>query len=227
MKSQKFKYTITIAILNFNRVKFLDRAIRSCVTQLLSNKTKEVIVIDDCSNDRSRELLREMNKVYKGDIKVVYNKKNMGIGYCSRLAVNKSQGKYFMRVDSDDFLNGHAVDIMADLLENNPKFGFVYCDLIKTDEWGIKQKIVKLNQKNLLNHGAGVLFRTKFIKKIGNYKTNLREAEDYDLISRLKKICKPFYLPLPLYRYYMHNDNISKTGDRKEYVKMIKEKKKR
>ena len=63
MKSQKFKYTITIAILNFNRVKFLDRAIRSCVTQLLSNKTKEVIVIDDCSNDRSRELLREMNKV--------------------------------------------------------------------------------------------------------------------------------------------------------------------
>ena len=126
MKSQKFKYTITIAILNFNRVKFLDRAIRSCVTQLLSNKTKEVIVIDDFSNDRSRELLREMNKVYKGDIKVVYNKKNMGIGYCSRLAVNKSRGKYFMRVDSDDFLNRHAVDIMADVLENNPKFGFVY-----------------------------------------------------------------------------------------------------
>ena len=123
MKSQKFKYTISIAILNFNRVKFLDRAIRSCVTQYLSDKTKEVIVIDDFSNDRSRKFLRAMNKIYKGSIKVFYNKKNMGVGYCSRLAVNKSRGKYFMRVDSDDFLNRHAVDIMADLLENNPKFG--------------------------------------------------------------------------------------------------------
>ena len=46
---------------------------------------------------------------------------------------------------------------MVDILDFNPKYGFVYCDHYKTDEWGLKQKIIKLNEKNLLDHGAGVL----------------------------------------------------------------------
>jgi glycosyltransferase involved in cell wall biosynthesis len=222
----KFKYDISIVILNYNREKFLDRAIRSCATQLLSGKSQEVIIIDDCSTDKSIEFLKKYNEVYKNDIKIFYNKKNMGIGYCSKLAVNLSQGKYFMRVDSDDFLNRNAVDIMADILDFNQNYGFVYCDHYKTDEWGLKQKIVKLNKNNLLHHGAGVLFRRNLIKKVGNYNSKLKEAEDYDLISRLNKICKPYYLPLPLYRYYMHEKNISKTGNRNNYIRKIKKNKK-
>jgi len=217
----EFKYDISLVILNFNREKFLDRAIRSCTTQLLSGKSQEVIVIDDNSTDRSVKFLREYNKVYKNTVKIIFNKKNMGIGYCSKLAVNLSQGKYFMRVDSDDFLNRNAADIMADILDFNENYGFVYCDHYKTDEWGLKQDLVKLNKNNLLNHGAGILFRKDLIKKVGNYNPKLREAEDYDLISKLIKICKPYYLPIPLYRYYMHEKNISKTGDRGNFIKKI------
>ena len=66
-KRQKleYKYDVTIAILNFNRVQFLDRAVRSCVTQLLTNKTQEVIVVDDFSTDRSREFLDAYKEKYK------------------------------------------------------------------------------------------------------------------------------------------------------------------
>lgn len=217
----EFKYDISLVILNFNREKFLDRAIRSCTTQLLSGKSQEVIVIDDNSTDRSVKFLREYNRVHKNTVKIIFNKKNMGIGYCSKLAVNLSQGKYFMRVDSDDFLNRNAADIMADILDFNENYGFVYCDHYKTDEWGLKQDLVKLNKNNLLNHGAGILFRKDLIKKVGNYNPKLREAEDYDLISKLIKICKPYYLPIPLYRYYMHEKNISKTGNRGNFIKKI------
>ena len=217
---KKSKFDITIAILNYNREKFLDRAVRSCVTQMVSGKNLEVIVIDDCSSDNSVEFLKRYNKNYKNSIKTFFNKKNMGAGYCSKLAVNKSQGKYFIRVDSDDFLNRSAVELMSDILDYNPEYGFVYCDHFRTDEWGIKQEIVKLNKKSLLNHGAGVLFKKELIKKVGNYNPKLREAEDYDLISKLKKICKPYHLPLPLYRYYIHEKNISKSGKRQSYIKM-------
>ena len=114
---------------------------------------------------------------------------------------------------------------MADILDHNKDIGFVYCDHFKTDEWGIKQKVIKLNPKSLLSHGAGVLFRRNLIQKVGNYNPVLREAEDYDLIAKLKKICKPFHLPLPLYRYYMHEKNISKSGNRSKYIKLINKKK--
>ena len=221
----KFKYDVTIAILNFNREKFLDRAVRSCVTQLTSNKKLEVIVVDDNSTDKSKFFLKKYNVINKKTLNIYFNKKNMGVGYSSMFAVNKSKGKYFMRVDSDDFLNRNAIEIMADILDHNKDIGFVYCDHFKTDEWGIKQKLIKLNSKSLLSHGAGVLFRTNLIKKVGNYNPVLREAEDYDLIAKLKKICKPFHLPLPLYRYYMHEKNISKSGNRSKYIKLINKKK--
>ena len=190
--------------------------------QYLSGKTKELIIVDDASNDESIDFLNSLKKKYDS-FKLIVNKKNKGPGYCSNLAIKNSQGKYFIRVDSDDYLNRFAVDIMADILNYNEDFGYVYCDHFKTDNWGLKQKIVKLNSKKvLLNHVAGILFRTDLIKKVGNYNPSLREAEDYELISKLNKICNSFYLPLPLYRYYMHENNISKSGKRSEYIKIIK-----
>ena len=63
-----------------------------------------------------------------------------------------------MRVDSDDFLNRFAIDIMAEILNNNPEYGYVYCDHIRTDEYGFKTSIVKLNSKSkIYSHGAGIL----------------------------------------------------------------------
>ena len=81
-----------------------------------------------------------------------------------------------------------------------------------------------MKKKKLYAHGAGILFRTDLIKKAGNYNKNFREAEDHDLIFRINKISKGFHLPLPLYRYYIHDDNISKSGNRNKYIKLIKRK---
>ena len=222
MISNKNKKDITIAILNYNRSKFLDRAVRSCLEQSLTAKTSEIIVIDDCSTDRSWEYLTHHKKSFNL-INIYKNKKNMGAGFSSNFAVRKALGKYFIRVDSDDYLNKFAVDIMTNILDNNPEYGYVYCDHFRTDEWGIKQEIIKLNnKKNIYNHGAGILFRTSLIKKIGNYNSKFREAEDHDLIKRINKISKGFYLPIPLYRYYIHSNNISNSGNRKKFIKLIK-----
>lgn len=141
-----YKPDVTLAILNYNRSEYLDRALRSCLDQSMSGITHEVIVIDDNSTDDSMKYLKS-NKLIKNYIRVFKNKKNMGPGYCSRLAVIKSRGKFFMRVDSDDYLNRFAIDIMTNILKNNQEYGYVYCDHYKSDEFGIKQGIVKLNNK--------------------------------------------------------------------------------
>ncbi|MDC1163858.1 glycosyltransferase family A protein [Candidatus Pelagibacter sp.] len=222
MTEKKYRKDVTIAILNYNSSEFLDRAVRSCIEQSLTAKSTEIIVIDDYSNDRSWEYLKTHKKTFDM-IKIFRNNKNMGPGYCSKLAVQKAQGKYFIRVDSDDYLNKFAIDMMTNILEYNSQYGYVYCDHFRTDEWGIKQKLVKLDNKDkIFKHGAGILFRTQLIKKVGNYKSKFREAEDHDLILRINKIAKGFYLPIPLYRYYIHGKNISHSGKRSKYIKLIK-----
>jgi glycosyltransferase involved in cell wall biosynthesis len=213
---------ISIVILNYNRVNFLDRSIRSCLDQfLLGLKKLEIIIIDDASNDNSYKLLNN----YKNQIKIIKNKKNMGAGYCSNLAIKIARGKYFMRVDSDDFISKLSCEVMSSILENNKKIAFVCADHIRVDKNGLRENYVQLNNiKKIKNHGAGIMFRTEFIKMVGNYNKNMRQAEDHDLIDRLTKKFKYFYLPVPLYRYYIHENNISLKNERKKFLKIFSKK---
>ena len=210
---------ISIAILNFNRSKFLDRSLRSCLEQLTINKKIEIIVIDDNSKDDSLKYLSQFKKF----IKLIKNSKNKGVGYCSNLAVKKAKGKYFLRVDSDDYINKFTCHIMSEILDNNPKMSFVYSDHYRVNEKSIKQEIVKIdNLEKLFLHGAGIMFRKKDILQVGNYNKLFREGEDHELIKKLIKKNKSFFrVPIPLYRYYIHNQNLSSSGNRYKYIKKI------
>tara|TARA_B100001059_G_scaffold213820_1_gene229986 strand:+ start:3400 stop:4068 length:669 start_codon:yes stop_codon:yes gene_type:complete len=217
----KDKFDITIAILNYNRERFIDRAIRSCLDQVLFNKTMEIIILDDCSNDNSYNKILEY-KISK-NIKILKNKKNYGIGFSSQKCLKNSRGKYFMRVDSDDFLNKYAANDLSRLLDHNKEFSFVCSDHFRVNEDGKKQKLVKLNTLNKIkNHGAGILFRKNDILSVGGFNSNLKEAEDYELITKLiKKNKKYFYLPIPYYRYFIHETNISHSGKRNKIISQI------
>jgi len=211
----------TFVILNHNRAKFIDRAIRSCLGQMYFRKSFEIIVIDDNSNDNSLKIISE----FKKEIKLIKNKKRMGVGYCSNQALKISQGKYWMRVDSDDFLNSMAGPITSMILDEDTNISYVYNDYYKVDLNGAK--IEKISLKNLetrLEYGAGVNFRTSVLRKIGGYNPKLMNCEDFDLLMRLEKQKnKGFYLPIPLYRYYIHGKNITLKKDRE----LIKDKLKR
>ncbi len=211
----------TFVILNHNRAKFIDRAIRSCLGQMYFRKSFEIIVIDDNSNDNSLEIISE----FKKEIKLIKNQKRMGVGYCSNQALKISRGKYWMRVDSDDFLNSMAGPVTSMILDENINISYVYNDYYKVDLNGAKiEKISLKNIETRLEYGAGVNFRTSILKKIGGYNSKLNNCEDFDLLMRLEqKKNKGFYLPIPLYRYYIHGKNITLKKERE----LIKDKLKR
>lgn len=214
----------SLIITNYNRAKFLDRAIRSCLNQLLIKQKVEIILIDDCSNDKSKDVYRE----FANDISIVELKKNRGVANASNIGLKKSSGRYWMRVDSDDYLSMHACALMGQILDFNDDYDYVYCDHIKIAKTVRSQTRVRLDSEDkIYNHGAGILFRKSALKQIGGYDVRLKNAEDYDLLLRLKKNkSKGFYLPIPLYRYYMHGKNISKKPERKFYLDKVKRKNK-
>ena len=202
----------SLVITNYNRAEFLDRAIRSCTNQLLFRTPYEIIVVDDASTDGSRGILEE----FGSDIRTFYNSENLGVANASNLAIAESSAEYWMRVDSDDFLNQYACSYMGAILDENPDIDYVYCDHYRVDVRGIKVSKVKLDSDEMLyEHGAGVLFRTARLREIGGYDDSLRNCEDYDLMLRLQKSgAKGYYLPVPLYRYYIHGENMTLTTER-------------
>lgn len=212
----------TLVITNYNKARFIDRAIRSCLMQLVLRRNIEIVVVDDASTDNSLQLIQE----FKNDVRLLVNKTNKGVAHASNLALKESRGRYWMRVDADDFLNMYACAFMAGILDENEDIAFVYCDHYRVDVHGVKISKVRLNNdETLYEHGAGVLFRTEALREIGGYDESLRNCEDYDLLYRLKKNGqKGYYLPMALYRYYIHGENITLTPEREQFKKIVEQK---
>ena len=211
---------VSIIITNFNRKEFLSRSIRSCLEQSLSrNINTEIIVVDDGSTDDSMKLL----EMFKDSVKIIKLKKNRGVAYASNVGIKKSSGDFVLRLDADDFLNKYAIQFLSEVLINNKNLDFVYCDHFRADEMGFKEELIKLdNFEVLFEHGAGVMFKRRVFNKIGFYDESLKNCEDYDFLIRVTRKFKGFYLPIPLYRYYIHGANISLKKDREKIKKKVR-----
>jgi glycosyltransferase involved in cell wall biosynthesis len=216
------KIYISLVITNYNRAKYIDRAIRSCLGQFILGRQSEVIVVDDCSSDDSLDVIREFGP----EIQLFINEENKGVAHTSNVALQHARGEYWMRVDADDYLNSIAGPMMAALLDENPDIAYVYCDHYRVDNRGFKISKVRLDSDEaLFEHGAGILFRTSILKEIDGYDESLRNCEDYDLLLRLRKQGhKGYYLPIPLYRYYIHGENITLQADRQTFRKIVEKK---
>ena len=213
---------VTIAIINYNASKFLERSIRSCQNQFRSDYEIEILVVDDNSTDDSMEILQQ----FSSSVRIFENDKNMGAGYNSNLLLNEAKGEYFIRVDADDYLSQLAVGTLSLTLSSNPKNSFAYGDLYLVDEKGKKIGLIDMSdQNNLIDHGAGILFRTSVIKGTGGYDKELRHGEDMDLMLRLlRKKEEGVHLKCPFYRYYRHSDNISSTEGHQKAKQILREK---
>lgn len=100
---------VTVIVPVYNTSKYLRRCLDSLVNQTL--KEIEILVINDCSTDNSKDILEEYQKKYE-NIKVFHNKINKGIGYNRNLGVQKANGKYLSFIDSDDWVDETMFDKM-------------------------------------------------------------------------------------------------------------------
>lgn len=99
---------VSVIVPVYNTEKYLRRCLDSLVNQTIEDI--EIIVINDCSPDNSKEILKEYGKKYKDKIKVFHNKTNKGIGYNRNYGIKKATGEYIGFVDSDDWVDETMYD---------------------------------------------------------------------------------------------------------------------
>lgn len=205
----------SVIICNYNRKKYLGRAIRSCLKQTLPKDKFEVIVVDDASTDGSHDVIAG----FKDKINPVMMDVNVGVAQASNVGIKEALGRFIIRVDSDDYINENTLLFMTEILNQNHDIGFVYSDHFRVDENENILERINLNTLDLLfRHGAGIMFRKSYLESIGLYDSEFRNAEDHDLLKRYIKNFNGFRLPLPLYRYRQHGSNMTKDETaRKEW----------
>jgi len=65
----------------------------------LSNFNKEIIIVDDFSNDGTKEILQKVEN--SDEIKTIFNEKNFGKGYCIRKGIEEASGDIIIIQDAD------------------------------------------------------------------------------------------------------------------------------
>lgn len=87
--------TLSILIPVFNEINTVGEIIRQVQAQPFQ---KEIIIVDDCSTDGTREFLQGLNQA---NITVLYNEHNRGKGYCLRRAIERATGEISIIQDAD------------------------------------------------------------------------------------------------------------------------------
>jgi len=111
---------VSILIACYNREKYIDRCIKSCLDQTYKNL--EIVFVDDSSTDKSYQIAKKFKrvKVYKKKRKNFKSK--FGTFYLLDTylyAFKKSKGKILSFLDADDFFNKKKVENIVEYFNRN------------------------------------------------------------------------------------------------------------
>lgn len=198
----------SIIVTSYNYGAYIERCLRSCLSQNFPQNQYEVIVVDDASTDDTLAQLKKFES--HSNFRYIVNEENVGVAESANRGIRASRGQYFVRVDADDYINADLLLFLSRYLAENHDAFCVSCDYILVDEFGNK-----LERRYAKDHpvSCGIMYRTDLIANFGLYNGNFRHREEEELRARLADYYKIHHLQIPLYRYRMHKSNKTKNLD--------------
>lgn len=96
----------------------VEKYIARCAESLFGQTYEdlEYVFVDDCTTDRSMAVLHEVMERWpgrKGQVRILRNDSNRGIGYTRQRLIDVATGDYVTFVDSDDYLPPRAMELLA------------------------------------------------------------------------------------------------------------------
>lgn len=117
---------ISVIIPNYNHARFLRKRIESVLAQ--TYKDFEVIVLDDCSTDNSREII-ELFREHPAVSKIIYNDSNSGSAFRQwNKGISAAKGEHVWIAESDDYAAPDFLTVLVHVMQGNPSIDLAYCD---------------------------------------------------------------------------------------------------
>jgi glycosyltransferase involved in cell wall biosynthesis len=199
---------------SYNREDFIAQAIESVLDSTYTNF--ELIIVDDCSNDRTVEIAREYEKK-DSRISLYVNEKNLGDYPNRNRAASYAKGKYIKFLDADDTLYYYGLEVAVNFTERFPEAGFglgAYPDddhpfpIFLTPKQSYLEHFYKYGHFGRAP-GSG-LIKLEAFNKVGGFsgKRMIGDNEFWFKISRYYSMVK---LPMDTYWNRLHPNQESKT----------------
>ncbi|MFC1994377.1 glycosyltransferase family 2 protein [Chloroflexota bacterium] len=203
---------ISVIMSVYNSEKYLGEAIDHILDQTFPDF--DFIIVNDSSTDNSLEIIQSY---IDERIRIINNKRNMGLTKSLNKAIKQARGEYIARQDADDISLPNRFEEQIRYLEKHPQVALLGTSVHRIDEYGeifgkikvLEKPVVKLFKGNQFNHGS-VMFRKKVINELeAGYNELFRYCQDYELWLRIAKYYEIRNLTQVLYKLRLHQENVS------------------
>lgn len=184
----------------YNEEKSITATLQSLVNLDYPKDKIEIIVVNDGSKDRTKEITEQFIAQYPFHTIILLNQENQGKGKAMNKGLAIAKGEYFACLDADSFIASNALQAMLPLFAQDHNIAAV-CPLLKVkNPQSILQKVqwyeyvVNMFYKFLnakldcihVTPGPFSVYKTKTIKELGGYdETTI--TEDLEIAIRLQK----------------------------------------
>lgn len=112
MSETEYKPLVSIIVPNYNHAPYLRERLESVYNQTYKNV--EVLLLDDCSKDNSREILDEYAEKYSDITEKYYNEHNAGKAFLQwQKGIELAKGELIWIAESDDYSNNDFLEKMV------------------------------------------------------------------------------------------------------------------
>lgn len=218
---------VSVIIPTHNREKTIVRAINSALCQ--TYKSIEVIVVDDCSTDNTREMVA---KEFGNDLRVTYHRLEKNLGACAarNKGVQLSKGKYVAFLDSDDEFIPTKIAKQVSAIESCDAF-LCASDYkiiedngnvveVKTHSGSREEVYNELLFCNFITTGTLIGYKECFIDV--PFDESLPRYQDWDLVLRLLQKYSVCFIHESTLNQYSQAVSISKSTNHEKTLNSLK-----
>lgn len=216
---------LSVTVLNYNYGRYLARTLDSILSQTMTDF--ELILIDDCSSDRSAEIARR----YTADPRVRFIQHEQNLGFVPSLIEGTemlSRGEYATVISADDLVvSPRAFEKQVAALDRQPSVAFCFSafqrmiaetgEIAGTHQSFDKDRLLPggdflrryiTNESTQVLH-SGCMFRMSSYREAGGYRRDFKYAVDFALWQMLAIVGEVAYISEPIYAYGIHAGQMS------------------
>ena len=193
---KRFDYLFAVVMAIYNTENYLHQSIDSVINQTIGFEDNiQLILVDDGSEDSSAEILKEYRKAYPNNI-ILISQENQGQAHARNNGFETVRSKYVNFLDSDDYLENHALKDAYDFFE----YHYAETDIVsmpiiffeKEDgDHMLNGKYSKSRVIDLVNepnnpqlHSNSAIFKSDVFRKY-KFATNIVSSEDVVVINKI------------------------------------------
>ena len=212
---------VSVIITTYNRGYLIDKAINSVLNQTYQDY--EIIIVDDGSTDNTKEVVKGF---IDSRINYIFYADNLGVSAARNTGIKASQGEYIALLDSDDEWLPEKLEKQVVILQNESFEVGVVCSW----QFNINANGEYICRRHLPKKGGNIyedllytnpisaptlLIRKECFEKVGLFDDLLNGQEDWDMWIRISKYYEFALIKIPLLKYRLHPNQISKNLEAK------------